>query len=113
MELTEENANEVTIVAVAGRLDAAATRQLAEQLTALIGAGRSRLVIDVSRLDYIGSMGLRALLIACGHAAQAQGRLVLCGLTAPVQRVIELGGFGSSLDSYASRAEALAALSAG
>jgi anti-anti-sigma factor len=110
MELTEEAVDDVTIVAVAGRLDAVAAKQFGEHLTALIRAGCSRLLIEASKLDYIGSLGLRALLIAAHLATETKGRLALCGLTAPVRRVIELGGLGDILAGYPTREEALAKL---
>jgi len=113
VELTEEAAGEVTVVAIAGRLDADSARQFGERLTTLIRTGQARLLIEASRLDYVGSLGLRALLIAARLAAQTQGRLVLCGLTAPVRRVIELGGFSGVFEDCASREEALANLRAG
>jgi len=113
MELSEETNGEVTIVAVVGRVDAGAARQFGERIAALIQAGRSRLLIEASRLDYIGSMGLRALLIASDRAAESRGRLVLCGITAPVRRVIDIGDFSSSLEVYPSREDALAELCAG
>ncbi len=113
MELTEEAADEVTIVAVAGRIDAEAARQLGERLAALINAGQSRVLIDAAKVDYIGSMGLRTLLIATRLASDSHGRLALCGLTGPVRRVVELGGFGDVFERHASRDEALAKLGAG
>lgn len=113
MQLSEEAAGEVIVVAVNGRLDAEAARQFGERLSALIHDGRSRLLIEASKLDYIGSLGLRALLVGANLAAESQGWLALCGLTAPVRRVIELGGFGAIFQPYSSREEALAKLSAG
>jgi anti-sigma B factor antagonist len=110
MEVSEEVVDDVTIVAIAGRLDADAARQLGEHLTALIRTGCSRLLIEASKLDYIGSLGLRALLIAAHLAAEATGRLALCGLTALVRRVIELGGLDDVLAGYATREQALAHL---
>ena len=113
MELTEEANGEVTIVAVTGRLDAEAARRFGDRIAALIEAGRSRLLIEASRLDYVGSMGLRALLIASNRAAESRGRLALCGITAPVRRVIDIGGFGGTFEAYPSREDALAKLCAG
>jgi stage II sporulation protein AA (anti-sigma F factor antagonist) len=110
MELTEEAAGEVMVVAVNGRLDAEAARQFGERLAALIHDGRSQLLIEASKLDYIGSLGLRALLVAANLAAEAKGWVALCSLTAPVRRVIELGGFGTIFQPYPSREEALAKL---
>lgn len=113
MGLTEETIGDATVVTVVGRIDAEAARLLGERLTTLIGSGHSRLLIEASKLEYIGSMGLRALLIAARLAAESQGRLALCGLTAPVRRVVELGGFGDVFERHASREEALAMLGTG
>ncbi len=113
MELAEEAADEVTVIAVAGRMDAVGARQFGERMAALLQAGRSRLLIDASGLDYIGSMGLRALMVAAHRAAAARGRLALCSLTAPVRGVVELGGFGNVFEAYGSRAEAIESFAAG
>lgn len=113
MELIEEAAEAVTIVAVAGRLDALAARQLGERLTMLTQSGRSHLLIDFAMLDYIGSLGFRTLLVAVRLVAETNGWLALCGLTAPVRRVVDLGGFANEFEIYGSRDEALAKLSAG
>jgi anti-anti-sigma factor len=112
MELAEEPAAGCTIVAISGRLDAAAARQLGERLATLIKIGQSRLLIEASRLDYVGSLGLRALLVTARLAAEAQGRLAFCSFTAPVRQVVELAGFGEVFERYASREEALAKLCA-
>jgi anti-sigma B factor antagonist len=113
MELSEEVADTVTIIAVVGRLDGAATREFDARLAALIDGGRTSLLIDMSRLNYIGSLGLRALCVASGRAAEKRGRLALSSLTAPVHHVMELGGFGGMFERYASREEALAAMLGG
>lgn len=113
MDLIEEAVDDVTIVAVTGRLDAGAARQFGERLTTLIHAGRSHLLIEASKLDYIGSMGLRALLVASSLAATVQGRLAVCAMTAPVRRVVELAGLSAVFEGYPSREAALESLRTG
>jgi anti-anti-sigma factor len=110
MELTEEALDDVTIVAVTGRLDAGAARQFGERLTTLIRGGRLRLLIEASQLEYIGSLGLRALLIASSLAAEVQGRFAVCAMTAPVRRVVELAGLSAVFEGYPSREAALESL---
>jgi anti-sigma B factor antagonist len=113
MELSEEVAEGVTIIAVVGRLDGAATRQFDARLTELIDGGSTRLLIDMSRLNYIGSLGLRALFVASRRAVEEQGRFALHSLTAPIHHVMELGGFVGVFEQYVSREEALAAMLGG
>ena len=110
MEVREESTETFTVVAVGGRMDAEAAREFAERLAALIRGGHERVLIEASKLDYIGSLGLRALLIAAQQASDVQGWLALCSLTGPVRRVIDLSGFSSILRTYASRDEAVATL---
>jgi anti-anti-sigma factor len=112
MDVTQESAGEVAIIVVAGRMDAAGARQFTEAVSALVHSGRSRLLLDASRLEYIGSLGMRALLLAARAATHASGRLVLVGLAEPVRRVLELGGFGSSFEIHASRDDALTGFNA-
>lgn len=113
MNLSEEAvAPDVTIVAVAGRLDTRTADQFGGRLTELLGAGQARVLIEGSQLSYISSAGFRALLIGSKLATETGGRLAVCNLTAPIKRVIELGGFDEVFETYASREEALAKLSA-
>ena len=56
--------------------------------------------------------GLRALLVAAKDATHRGRRLAVCGMTAQIAHTVELAGFGDFFETYASRAEALAKLSA-
>ena len=91
MVLTEESAAGVTIVAIAGRLDTQTVHRFSDRLTELLRSGRPHLLIEASRLNYISSMGFRALLVAAKSAAANGGCLAMCSLTAPVQRVTDTG----------------------
>lgn len=113
MELTEEAAADVTIVAIAGRLDTQTSSRFSDRLGELLHCGQPHLLIEVSRLNYISSAGFRALLIGAKGAAEKGGRLAVCGVTAPIRRVIELAGLHDVFETFASREEALAKLAAG
>lgn len=110
--MTEEDADEVTIMSVAGRLDTQSSARLSSRLGELLHAGRANLLIETSRLTYISSAGFRALLVAARAAAAKGGKLAVCGMTAPISRVVELAGLSAEFEIYASRDEALARLAA-
>jgi anti-anti-sigma factor len=112
MELTEEATAEVAIVAVTGRLDTATSTRFGSRLDELLRDAQAHLLIDASRLEYIGSAGLRALLVAAKDATHRGRRLAVCGMTAQIAHTVELAGFDDLFETYASRAEALAKLSA-
>jgi|SRR5947199_315220 anti-anti-sigma factor len=113
MELTEEDAADVTIVAVSGRLDSQTARQFSNRLGELVGGGQSHLLIETSQLNYIGSAGLRALLLGARQAAEHGGWLALCNLNGPVQGMVETAGLAAVFKTYPTREAALAALADG
>ena len=80
MEIGEEYRGDITIVEIKGRIDIDAASSLGERLTALIKAGRNRVLVDLKDLLYINSAGLRALLIAGRLAAESKGALILCSV---------------------------------
>ena len=110
MEVTEEASADVTIVAIAGRLDTQTSARFSHRLGELVHAGQARLLIEVSQLHYISSAGFRALLLANKSATERGGRLAVCGMTAPMQRVVDLAGLELAIETYPSREEALAKL---
>jgi anti-anti-sigma factor len=111
MELTEETTADVKIVAVMGRLDTATSTRFGCRLDELLHDGQAHLLIEASRLDYIGSAGLRALLVAAKQAANRGRRLAVCDMSAPIARMVDIAGFGEVFEIYRSREEALAKLS--
>lgn len=113
MELTEEGAADITIVAVAGRLDTQTAGRFSTRMDELLGAGQAQLLIEASGLNYISSAGFRALLLAAKGAADKGGRLAVCSMTPPMRRVVELAGLEAVFETYPSREDALAKLAPG
>jgi anti-sigma B factor antagonist len=111
MEIAEQHAGEITIVEVKGRIDSNTAKTLGERLTGLIKTGQTRLVIDLKHIVYITSAGFRALLVAGRLAEETSGTLVLCSLSAEVQRLFDLGAFTDLFVIYQSREEVLNKLS--
>ena len=72
--------------------------------------GRARLVVDLKQIIYISSAGFRALLVAGRLADETKGTLALCGLSAELQRLFDLGAFTDLFTIYASRDESVAKL---
>ncbi len=111
MEIAEQQAGEITVVEIKGRIDISTAQLVDERLTSLIKAGRARLVVDLKHLIYISSAGFRALLVAGRLAEETNGTLALCNLSAEVQRLFDLGALTNLFLIYASREEGLTKLS--
>jgi anti-anti-sigma factor len=111
MKIAEEQAGDVTIIAVNGQVDSNSAKTFEEKLTSLFTSGRNRVVIDFKNLAYITSAGFRALLVAGKLAEKSNGKLALCNMTAEVSRVFDLGHMTDLFAIYPSREESLAKLS--
>jgi anti-anti-sigma factor len=78
-----------------GELDIASTPRLRRAIEASEALRPSRIVIDLSRVQFIDSSGLHALLEAREHAAQHRYELALLRGPSQVQRLFELTGCDS------------------
>ena len=78
MAIRYEDANEgVRHIFLSGRLDTAGSEQIASEFASLAGSGKRGVVVHLSDVTFLSSMGIRAL-IAGAKAQQAQGgRMVL------------------------------------
>jgi anti-anti-sigma factor len=107
MDLRQESVGGVTVLEVIGRIDSTTAPALQEQLASVMTAPQASVLIDLSRLDYISSAGFRVLLL-CAKRAEALGsRLLLCGLSAKVRQLFDLGGFLDLFAISASRQDAI------
>jgi anti-sigma B factor antagonist len=79
-------------LALEGELDLAGARQLEESLAAAEREGPARLVVDMGRLAFIDSTGLRLLLQADARAREHGYELVLRPGEPAVQRTFEVTG---------------------
>ena len=107
MEITEEGRADVVILRVIGKLDASTAKALEDRILPLIASGRSKLVVELSQLDYISSAGLRIFLLAAKRMDEAKGKIILCSLKDSVRQVFEIAGFSSFLNLAGSIEEAI------
>ncbi len=112
MEITTRAIGTVTEIAIRGSLDGLTAGALMDSLAALVRSGQSHLVVDFSGVDYISSAGLRALLATVKESRQAGGDLRLSGVSADVNRVLELSGFTNILKVFPDSGAAIASFGA-
>ncbi len=107
MSLANEKIGNVLVVSTAGQINSANAAELEAELLALVAQGEFHWVLDMSRLDYISSAGLRVVLLLAKRLKQNAGRLVLCSMQAHVHEVFDISGFLSILTVVDDRATAL------
>ncbi|MCX5515847.1 anti-sigma factor antagonist [Kaistia algarum] len=110
MSVTFEKLGPVLVVDLLGRLDSANSPQIEGELLERITGADGAVLLDLARLDYISSAGLRVVLVIAKRMKQAGRALVLCSLQPNIHDVFEISGFLSILDVVPKRADALAKL---
>ncbi len=109
MMISSEKQDGLTIVSINGRVDGATAPDLESDLSAMIRGGDVRVLLDCSEMNYISSAGLRVFLLAAKRCKQGGGLLSISSLQPACKSVIEMGGFHTIIDCYATREDAVAA----
>ena len=98
------------VVSVTGRVDHTNSTQFLDNLSAHAEEAGG-MVVDLSRLDFITSAGLRALLMAHRTIAAKDGRMAVAGVTGSVREVFRISKFDALLNVTDSVAEGVAQIS--
>ncbi len=106
-EIATKEEGMVLVAALSGQLDTRASPQLEKALEEALTAGRSEILIDCGRLDFVTSAGLRVLLMTGKRLSSAGGRLALCSLNPSVKEVFDISGFASLFPILPTREGAL------
>lgn len=111
LEIGERREEGVVVLSLVGRLDGVGAAVLMECISAAIGRGAVRVVLDCEGMSYVNSAGLRSLLIGAKACREEGGALVIAALAPQCRSVMAMSGFLSVLDCRETREEALAASS--
>ena len=114
MELAAKRFADTVALYPVGRIDHATAdgfkAALAPHLTGC-AVGRDRVVLDLSGVEYISSVGLRVLMLASKQAKAQGGVLAVAGLQSVVREIFEISRFNLVLEVFPTLREALAKLS--
>jgi anti-sigma B factor antagonist len=100
MELNLERRENVAVCTVKGDLDAGNFNELIELLNVEIAGGAPRIVLALSKMDYIDSSGLGALVKLLKKSRLAGGDTKLSGLRPEVRKVFELTRLDKIFDIF-------------
>jgi anti-anti-sigma factor len=107
--VTSEDQGATARVALTGRLDIVGSEIIALPLATLAGS-KQGLIIDMSGVTFIASIGIRHLVSTAKALARRNGRLVLLNPSEMVAEVLTISGLTNLLPIVRSDSEALAAL---
>ncbi|NMB90173.1 MAG: STAS domain-containing protein [Chloroflexi bacterium] len=82
------------LLKVSGRVDSATSPQFADAINAILDAGRFKIIIDMSEVEFISSAGLRVLVNAQKVCKRYnRGEIVLSNLPPKIYSAMDLAGF--------------------
>jgi anti-anti-sigma factor len=112
MEMTTEELDKgVTKINLNGRLDVVAAGQIEMQFSAIADARRA-VVVDLSHVTFLATMGIRMLLLGAKIMASKGGKMALLAPIADVAGVLRTARIDALIPIYDQRDAALAGVDA-
>ena len=109
MEVETERQGDTLIAKTDGRVDGANAREFQTALEAAIDSKDGAVLLDMEKLSYISSAGLRVILLMAKVLQGRNAKFAICSLAASIREVFQISGFDKIIAIHASQSEALAA----
>ncbi len=113
MEITQRVQDGITVIQPDGRIDTQAAEQLDQVLQSAVAGGNDRIVVDMAKVEYISSAGLRSLAAVLVKCRDQGGDMKLAALNERVTRVFKIIGFDLLMSVTDSPEAAIADFSTG
>ncbi|MDX1991432.1 MAG: STAS domain-containing protein [bacterium] len=108
INIQEREEQGVMVFALEGRVDTQGAGDMDYALQSAVASGKTRIVLDMSRVAYISSAGLRTMADVLTRTTNAGGDLKLVSVSSRVARVLEIIGFMNFFSIYDSVQAAIA-----
>jgi anti-sigma B factor antagonist len=92
MEINVKPVGQVTVIEISGEIDSNTAPQAQERILPL-AQPEARILLDMSRVEYMSSAGLRMLLSMYRQITRQNGGLVLVGLAEEIKDTMSVTGF--------------------
>lgn len=93
MEILEKEVGDIVVLYFGGRLDVSAANEVEAKLNILTEKPPVHVLVNLDKLEYISSSGLRVLLASLKKARKQQGDIKLACLQPYVNEVFDMAGF--------------------
>jgi anti-sigma B factor antagonist len=110
MEIIHSLIEDIPVISVSGKIDAVTSKELENALAGLIDKNRNFLIIDMEKVEYLSSSGLRVLMASKNKLKKKDGDLLLAALQPFVKEVFSLTGAMRFFSIYPGHREAIKSL---
>lgn len=111
LKIDESREGDVVVMNLDGRIDINTSADLDFAAEPHV-QGPTRLIVDLSGVQYVSSAGLRVFLMIAKKLQKTQGKLVLCSMGPMVRDVFDIAGFSKILQIESDRPAAVARITA-
>ena len=109
MEISIKDVQVAKVVELVGDLDGSTAPEAQGKILPMAEPG-AKIILDMSKVAYMSSAGLRMLLVLYRSIAGSQGKVVLVGLSSELEDTMQLTGFLDFFDHYATIDDGIAAV---
>ena len=110
VKLQADQIKGVLVISVAGQVHGMNAWEFHDSLYKEILGFDNPVVLDLEKLSYINSAGLRSILRVAKTLQGRNTRLVLCSLSDPVKEIFKMTAFDKIIDVFESRSDSIAAI---
>jgi len=107
MQISRSTDRGIDILSLDGRFDAHCAADVEQELNQAISQGARKLLLDMDKVEYISSAGLRVLLATAKTLQKDNGEIRLCCLKPYVKEVFDIAGFTQIFTVSDTRQEAI------
>ena len=108
---TEQLAGNILKISLSGRMDVTGIQQIDRKVADLTAPPCRAVIVELSKVDFLTSVGIRMLLIVAKGLHGRGGKMVLLNPNPVVTRILELSGIDMTMGVFRDVESACAALS--
>ena len=110
MEVTSKSSDKAIVIYVDGDLTTASSPEVEAEINAILEEAVTNVVINVEKVNFIASTGLRIILKLGKRLRNEDLQLVVCSMNATTKSVFEMSGFTKMFPAFETEDEALESL---
>ena len=92
--------NNIRLIKLMGKLDILGVGQIETKFAGYCGGENARVVVDLSEVDFLASIGIRLLTLTAKSVTRRGGKIVLLNPNPEVQHVLEMTGIPAIIPIY-------------
>ena len=110
MKIETRQVHDVLVIEMIGRLDSPAAADAENRLLNIVEGKNGRVLLNLEKLEYVTSMGLRVIVLLARQLQESRGELMICNARDMVKDAFEIFGLHDLTKIYDTEKEAFAAL---